>query len=504
MTDPRFSILLCPSLRRALHRSLVVGLGSTMLCGSLPVGSSFALTTRPQTPLPTNRLPQPAIPSELLDTDGDSYVLGGGDRLRVDVFNVPEFSGEYQILPNGTISLPRIGSVNIQGLNLRQATDRISRQYSNYLTRPVITINLLSGRPVRVALAGEVNRPGTYVVTVTATANNAGEVPSLSRVLQLGEGPTQAADLRAIQVIRRRPGTNTVATYRVNFWQLMQEGALAQDLRLQDGDSVLLPPLKAIDLADAHNMSNASFIPRTGRPLRISIIGEVNRPGPYTIADGQTPAARDRTETPNSQTPSVTQAIQVAGGITQLADLRNIEVQRMTRSGQRISTKVNFWDLIDKGDVLQDLPLQDGDRIAIGQVSAFSQAEFQGKAKSSLSPDRIAVQVVGEVTRPGNISIAPNTPLNQALLAAGGFDNRRAKKREVTLVRLEPNGSVSKRSVSVDFSSDVNEKNNPSLRNGDTIIVDRNGLTKFGDGVGSVTGPFSGAFGILRLLGIVQ
>ncbi|NJM48704.1 MAG: sugar ABC transporter substrate-binding protein [Alkalinema sp. RU_4_3] len=499
MTDSRSLPLIC-----TLRQGLLVSLGTAVLLGTLPGKASFALTTRPQTPFPANRPNLPAVPAELLNADGDSYVLGGGDRIRIDIFGVPEFSGEYQILPNGTISLPRVGSANVQGLTLRQATDRISRQYSNYLARPVITLNLLAGRPVRVALAGEVNRPGTYVVTVTGTANNAGEVPSLSRVLQMGEGPTQAADLRAIQVIRRRPGTNTVATYRVNFWQLMQEGALAQDLRLQDGDSVLLPPLTEINLADAQNASTASFIPRSNRPLRIAIVGEVNRPGPYTIADGQAPSARDRTETQNSQTPSVTQAIQVAGGITQLADLRNIEIKRRTRSGKEISTKVNFWDLIEKGDVLQDLPLQDGDRIEIGQAAAFNQAEFQGKAKSSLSPDRIAVNVVGEVTRPGAVSIPPNTPLNQALLSAGGFDNKRAKKSNVTLVRLEPNGSVSKRSVAVDFANDVNEKTNPVLRNGDTIIVDRSGLTKVTDGVGNIGGPLSGVFGILRLLGIVR
>jgi polysaccharide biosynthesis/export protein len=487
-------------IKRTVRQGILGCLGGTLLLGLWP-NQGFALTTKPQFPSPVNR---PAVPAELLDADGDSYVLGGGDRIRMELFGVPEFSGEYQILPNGTISLPRVGVANVQGLTLRQAQERISRQYSNYLTRPVVTLNLLAGRPVRVALAGEVNRPGTYVVTVTGTANNAGEVPSLSRVLQLGEGPTQAADLRAIQVIRRRPGTNTVATYRVNLWQLMQEGALAQDLRLQDGDSVLLPSLTAINLADAHNASSASFIPRSNRPLRIAIVGEVNRPGPYTIADGQTPATRDRTDTQNSQTPSVTQAIQVAGGITQLADLRNIEVKRRTRSGQEISTKVNFWDLIEKGDVLQDLPLQDGDRIEIGQVSAFSQAEFQGKAKSSLSPDRIAVNVVGEVTRAGQVSIPPNTPLNQALLSAGGFDNQRANKKSVTLVRLEPNGSVSKRAINVDFASDVNEKNNPSLRNGDTIIVDRSGFTKVRDTVGNVASPVSGAFGILRLLGIVR
>jgi polysaccharide biosynthesis/export protein len=508
-------VLRSPLSSVSLARPKVLGtLGAVLLIGLSAVPSALAVVLpSPRFNGPTAVPPlspslgQPLTPVSPAWTaaEGDGYVLGGGDRLRVDIFGVPEFSGEYQVLPNGTVNLPRIGAVVIGGLTLRQATDRISRQYSNYLTRPITTLSLISGRPVRVALAGEVNRPGTYVVTVTGTVNIAGEVPTLSRILQLGEGPTLAADLRSVQVTRIKPGTGVPVTYTVDLWQLLQNGAIGQDLRLQDGDSVMIPPATTISLADTNNFANGTIFPRTNRPLRITVVGEVNRPGPYTIADGQAPAAGVGTST--SQTPSITQAIQVAGGITQMADLSNIRIRRMTRSGRELAANVDFWKLIakgDSGDTLQDLPLQNGDRIEVGQATSESQARLTEVAKTSFSPDRIAVNMVGEVVRTGPVSIPPNAPLNQAILAAGGFDKKRAQTKSVTLVRLEPNGAVSKRSVSIDLGSDVNEKTNPALRNGDTIIVDRSGVASTGDAIGTVGGPLGGIVGILRLLGIVR
>ena len=45
--------------------------------------------------------------------EGDGYLLGAGDRVRIDVFNVPEITGEYTVLPNGTINMPLVGAVGV-------------------------------------------------------------------------------------------------------------------------------------------------------------------------------------------------------------------------------------------------------------------------------------------------------------------------------------------------------------------------------------------------------
>jgi polysaccharide biosynthesis/export protein len=430
---------------------------------------------------------------------GDDYVLGAGDRLRLDLFGVPEFSGEYQVLPNGTLNLPRVGAVPVQGMTLKQATATIGLRYRNYLTRPIATLSLLSGRPVNVAIAGEVNRPGSYTMNSAVAAS--GEISTLTRLLQIADGITQAADLERVKIRRRLPAGDKV--YTVNLWQLVRAAESAQDIRLQDGDSIYIPETRNINLADARQLASLNFATKSNRPMKIAVVGEVNRPGPYTLFEGNAAQSTQRNETPSTYTPSVTQAIQVAGGITQMADLRSIQVRRLTRSGNQQQVQVDFWKFLQSGDVLQDLPLQDGDLIEISRAATLNDQEAIKNSKYSISPDRINVNIVGEVKSPGSVVVQPNTPLNQALLTAGGF-NDRAKKSVVTLVRLEPNGSVSKREIAVNFGEGVSEQNNPALRSGDTVIVGKSGLAGASDAIGILTNPISGALGLLRLLGIFR
>ncbi|MDX2240830.1 MAG: SLBB domain-containing protein [Leptolyngbyaceae cyanobacterium bins.302] len=428
--------------------------------------------------------------------EGDGYLLGPGDRVRIDVFNVQEFSGEYQVLPNGSLNLPLIGAVRVQGRTLGQAQSIISARYRNVLQQPVITVSLLAARPVRVAIAGEVNRPGTYTVPALSSEGN---VPSLSRTIQLAEGVTQAADLRQVQIRRlRSAGDGTNEVIRVDLWDLLKGGNLQQDVRLQDGDSIVIPATTVVNLQEAQQLSAANFAARNNRPLKITVAGEVNRPGPYTLLEGAVGTGNQLINPNLLQVPSVTRAIQVAGGITQLADVRNIRVRRITRLGPPQVIQLDFWKLLKAGDVLQDLPLQDGDTVEIPTAKAPNDAELTDLATASFSPDRITVNIAGEVERPGAVSLQPNTTLNQAILAAGGF-NRDAITRSVTLIRLNPNGTVTKREVPVNFEQALNDQGNPGLRNNDIIVVRKSGLSNFLERTGQILGPFTGLINLFRL-----
>jgi polysaccharide biosynthesis/export protein len=439
----------------------------------------------------------PPIQPFLSEAESDGYVLGAGDRLRIEFFSVPEFTGEYQVLPNGTINFPQVGAVTVQGKTLKQASDTVSAKFSAFLTRPVVTISLLAARPINVAIAGEVNRPGSYTLPALTPTS---DVPSLTRTLQIAEGVTQAADLSKVQVRRRIPGTSQMETLTINLWQLVRSGDIQQDLRLRDGDSIVIPAVREINAEESRQLSSVNFATKVNRPLKIVVAGEVNRPGPYTIAENLNPATQERSG-PGSQKPSVTQAIQIAGGITQSADIRSIKIRRLTANGEERVATIDFWKLLKSGDVRQDLPLQDGDTIEVPIASAINEGDLTFFASTSISPDKISVNVVGEVERPGPVAISPNAPLNQALLSAGGF-NRRAKKATVTLVRLKPNGSVEKRDINIDFSQGLSAQNNPALRNNDTVIVKKSAFTSVTDALGTIAAPFSTFFGLFRLLGL--
>jgi len=109
--------------------------------------------------------------------------------------------------------------------------------------------------------------------------------------------------------------------------------------------------------------------------------------------------------------------------------------------------------------------------------------------------------------RPGPIQATPNTSLNQAIMAAGGFNQSRANRKTVELIRINSNGTVTQKTITVDLSQEVNDQNNPILRHNDVIVIGRSGSAAFQDGVGGVLGklgPFNGVFGVLRFVGILD
>jgi polysaccharide export outer membrane protein len=458
-----------------------------------------------QTPLPIFPTLQPESPGQqpILPTEqqlsattkiNTNYALGGGDLIRVNVFEVPEYTGEYQIPPGGSINLPLIGSVSVLGLTTEQAADEIAKRYSRFLKRPLISVNLLSPRPINILVAGEVTSPGAYTLSLRGGAgNNPGvQYPTVLAALTIAQGVTLAADVTQVQ-LRRKIGNSSQQVVNLNLKELVQTGQIDQDITLRDGDTIFVPTATNFNLAEARNLFSANFAANPGTARTVAIIGEVNRPGSYLVGGGgEQPGA--------GGLPTVMRALQLAGGITSQADVRNLKLRRPTRTGSEQTIDIDLWELLQTGDLNQDVFVQDGDTIVIPIATEVNTAEATQLATTTLSPATIQVGVVGEVKSPGTVQIKPNSSLNQALLAAGGFNNARAKTTTVDLVRLNPNGSVTKRQVKVDFSQEINEETNPIVRNNDVIIVNRSALARTGDSVGAVLNPLGGLLGVFRAI----
>ncbi len=492
-------------LNRHLNQPLTGFTLLAIIAVAVPIPSLAQVPTlSPATPTGVNTVPvnSPVVaPTQCQELNNlpstAAYTLGSGDRLRLDIFDVPEYSGEFQVLVDGTLNLPVIGSVNVQGLTIQAASDIISQRYARYVRRPLVTLSLLSARPLKIGVGGEVNRPGSYSVSLTEGQ----QFPTVTDVIKLAGGITRSADVRQVRI--RRLITQISCT--VNLWELLQNSNLSQDIALRDGDEIFIPTTTGIDPIESRQLATASFASDTAEPIKVAIVGEVVRPGPYSVTASSTGAttadpSRARETGVTREPPTVTQAIQVAGGITQLADIRQVEVRRTTRDGTQQLIEVNLWDLLQNGDLSQDVILQEGDTIFVHTATALSAAEATELASASFSAAIINVNVVGEVTKPGAVQVPANAPLNQALLAAGGFDNRRARKSSVELIRLNANGTVDKREVEVDFTAGVNDETNPPLRPNDVIIVNRSGLTSFTDTLGTVTNPIGNIFSLFNFL----
>ena len=285
---------------------------------------------------------------------------------------------------------------------------------------------------------------------------------------------------------------------------MVDRGDLSQDIILQQGDTIMVPtlPPENFDRTQTLKLATSNFAADTSQALNVAIVGEVNRPGTYTVGAGggaQVGAGGLIGLT------TVTRAIQTAGGITPVADIRQIQVRRQRKDGSEQLIDLDLWQLLETGAVSNDIILQQGDTIVVPTATNIDLAEAPQVALASFSPGAIRVNIVGEVLSPGTLELPPNTSLNQALLASGGFNNSRAYKDEVELIRLNPNGTVSKELVPVDFSQGLDEQTNPTLRNGDVIVVGRSGLAKtrdtlgeVGGTIGAVTSPVLSVFGFLN------
>ena len=353
------SVVVLPSAAKAFEASAAVALAEPV-SQSVPVAQSVPVSQE------------------------DAYVLGPGDGLQLRFFGATELSGPVEVLSDGNVSLPLLGPVRLTGLTLPQANQWLELIYKKQLLRPELQLSLVRPRPLRVALVGEVERPGLYTLTSTE------------------QSQTEA---------------------------------------------------------------------------KVSISG----------------------------LPTLVDAIQKAGGITPMANLREVTLQRRL-PGEPLRykrTSVDLLALVQQGDQQQNPILFDGDTIRIDQASE-PVAEVIELASTTLSPDTISVNVIGEVLRAGTLPLPANTPLVQAVLAAGGPQTWRASKGNVELVRINRNGTATRQRFQLNLSQGASNTKNPPLRDGDTVVVNRSGMAVASDAIGAVSTPLTGLVNILALVDLIN
>ncbi len=450
----------------------------------------------PTLPVPANPEIPPPASTEL---PVSAYILGGGDTIRIDILGVNQYSGDYQIPIDGRLILPLAGSISVQGLTLEEAADAISQAYAKILKRPVISVNLQASRPLNIWIAGEINRPGSYSVALKGGVGQrpGTQYPTITQVIEQAGGIKLTADLRRIELRRpQRDGSQRV--FNINLWQMLQTGDRRWDITLLDGDSIFIPTATTVDLGEIRQLANTSFAIPMAQARNVTVVGEVARPGPYIVLGGDTGADFNL-----GGLPTVTRAIQIAGGIKPLANLREIKLQRPTQDGAAQIISVNLWQLLQTGDINQDPIVQDGDIIIVPATTEVNPAEAEQIARASFAPDTIEVTVIGEVINPGRLRVPPNIPLNQALSMAGGFRRDRANQDSVELIRLNSDGTISQRTLSVDWAAGINERNNPVLRNNDIVVVNQSGIVRFNNSFNNALNFADSTNRLLTVLGFL-
>ena len=162
------------------------------------------------------------------DTPVDSsYVLGPGDILIVNFYGANIIDVEVVVNREGKIILPLIGPVNFLGMTFGQASKFLENKVKSELIGTEANLSIKEVRSISVYLLGEAYKPGRYVVSGLSTITNA---------LFVSGGVNEMGSLRNIQL---RRDNDVISTY--DFYDFLLGGSLESDLRLQDGDVIFIP-----------------------------------------------------------------------------------------------------------------------------------------------------------------------------------------------------------------------------------------------------------------------
>jgi len=247
---------------------------------------------------------------------------------------------------------------------------------------------------------------------------------------------------------------------------------------------------------------------KNSRPIRINIIGEVQRPGIYSLTQSETTVLSnsdggEKDSLNFSGWPTVVDAIQKSGGVTSNSDLRKIILKRrIDNKSPRKELNLNFWDPLVQGKEFINPRIYDQDIIQILKVDSVD-AENQLKiSKSNFSPATISVIVIGEVNSPGTKLVRSSSPLSEAIFSAGGL-TQDAKKTNLALYRLNDNGTIALKKLKYSPTLRAGEENNPTLKDRDVLLVGKNAWAKFNSNLDKIVDPISpllNAASLYRLL----
>ena len=174
-------------------------------------------------------------PPDLRATGVEAYdvPLGPLDVLRINVFRVPDLSGEFQVDVRGFLDLPLVGSINVRDRNAEEFAAELERLYAaKYLNNPDVTVRVQTTNQLNVTVEGGVNAPGIYALPGHTT---------LLGTIALARGfNTQDSNPKRVAIFRKREGKTVAAAFDVIA---IRHGDMADPL-VYPGDTIVIDSSK--------------------------------------------------------------------------------------------------------------------------------------------------------------------------------------------------------------------------------------------------------------------
>ncbi|MFV0422335.1 polysaccharide biosynthesis/export family protein [Oleidesulfovibrio sp.] len=241
----------------------------------------------------------------------DEYVIGSGDGLLVNVWGESDLNVAIAVRPDGRITVPGIGDVMAQGKTPTQLTAEMTKKLSELVRNPIVTVSVTAVRNNAVTIHGAGVQANVVPLERSTTL--------LELLAQLAPGDTADFD----QAYLSRGGKQVVS----GFTELFVKGDTSQDVELLPGDRIYIPY-------------------RADR--NVFVMGAVNSPMAIPHHEGL----------------SVLEALLAAGSFNKFADRNNTVIVRQEGKVKK-SIPVKGGDLVNEGDLSQNLALQPGDYVIV-------------------------------------------------------------------------------------------------------------------------------------------
>ena len=136
-------------------------------------------------------------PAQEAVQDTDDYLLGPEDILEISVWKDEALTKEVVVRPDGKISFPLVGDIQASGRTTKQLQEELTKEISEYVPDPVVTVMVLQVNSLKVYVVGKVTRPGEYKV---------GKCINVMQALSMAGGLTPFADSDDIVILRNNGG----------------------------------------------------------------------------------------------------------------------------------------------------------------------------------------------------------------------------------------------------------------------------------------------------------
>jgi len=226
-----------------------------------------------------------------------NYNLGPGDHLGIYLLGTEPLQFEVVVNVEGKIFIPSVGVFAVAGLTLDEFRTVLNTKLSKYYANYHIDLMLLSPKFIRVAVIGEVERPGYYSISA---------LNSILEVVVKAGGPTRKGSLRNIELFRN----GKLIGYH-DLYNFLMQGRAVEPSLLQTGDRIFVPLMQA----------------------KTQVTGEVRRPALFELKSNETEYLKD--------------IIALAGSFTEFAYLERIEISRLSEAGERTLFYVDYQQVLN-------------------------------------------------------------------------------------------------------------------------------------------------------------